>query len=150
MIHFIPEIQTKLSEIQSIAYVDEDTGQLDNYSPNFPVKWPCALIDISSVVFSDIGKDRKKTPINRQNASGDIVITVANLKLTNTSKLAPVGQKQHAWSIHEEIQNIHEKLQGFRILENTSRLVRKRFRRTKRDDGVQQYEITYGIEATDV
>ncbi len=150
MIHFIPSIQNKIKEIPSIPYVDEDTGQLDNYSPNFPVKWPCCLIDISNLTFSDIGKDRKKNPINRQNASGDIVITVANLKLTNTSGLAPIKQQQDAWSIQNEIQYIHEKLHGFRVLENTSRLVRKRLQRIKRDDGVQEYKITYGIEAADV
>lgn len=150
MIHFIPSIQTKIQEIPTIAFVDEDTGQLDSYSPNYPVKWPCALIDISDVTFSDLGKDRKKSPINRQNAQGSITITVANLKLTNTSGRAPIKHKENAWSIHKEIEKIHEKLHGFRVLENSSRLTRKRYKRIKRDDGVQQYDVTYRIEATDV
>lgn len=148
--NFIRPIQERLQEIKSIAYIDEDTGQLDNYSPNFPVQWPCVLIDISNVVFTDLGKDRKQSPVNRQNASGEITISIANIKTTNTSGLAPIGQKLAAWSIHDEVQNIHEKLQGFRALENTSRLVRKRLTRKKRDDGVQHYDIVYKIEATDV
>ena len=59
----IQNIQTRLDTISEIKYVDADWGQLDYYSPNFPVKFPCVLIDVSSANYSDIGTDKQATPI---------------------------------------------------------------------------------------
>ena len=42
----LESIQQLLQAIEGLKYVDEDWGQLDYYSPNFPVQWPCVLIRI--------------------------------------------------------------------------------------------------------
>ena len=109
----IKNIQTRLATLTDLKYVDEDWGQLDYFSPNFPVQWPCVLIDITNAEYSNIGRDKKVIPIERQQAEAVFSFTVANLKLTNTSAKAPVTQKDNAWSIWDLIEEIHKKLQGF-------------------------------------
>lgn len=146
----IQKIQDKLSEIQGLKYVDEDWGQLDYYSPHFPVKWPCALIDVASVNYDNIGKDRTLVPQNRQMAEGLVSLTIANLKLANSSKKAPQSQKDNVWSLWHLINEAHKLLQGFRPTAETSGLIRTAVRRTKRDDGVQEYTLLYSFSQTNV
>ena len=147
----IQNIQDKLTLVTGLNYVDEDWGQLDYYSPNFPVKWPCALIDVTGASFDNIGIDKTATPRNRQNSEDAILsITVANLKLTNTSSMSPQPQKDQAWSIWTLIEDIHKELQGFNPEAYAGKLIRKSFARVKRDDGVQEYTIMYSFSLNNV
>ncbi len=143
MKNILESIQNRLAEIKELHYIDEDWGQIDYYNPNMPVKWPIALIDITDAEYSDIGRDFNNTPHNRQQAPIAISITIANLKLTNTSYKAPQKQKDVAWSIWGVIQSIHEALHGWSPKENTNKLIRKSFKRIKRDDGIQEYNVVY-------
>lgn len=145
----IQNTQEKLGGV-GLRYIDEDWGQLDYYSPNFPVKWPCALIDVVQINYSDIGRDRSKTPKNRQMGEGVLSIKLADLRLSNTGKNAPQTQKDNAWSIWGLIQEVHEILHGFRPAENASALIRTGIRRVRRDDGVQEYDLLYSFGLTDV
>jgi len=146
----IDNIQTKLQTIPGLKHVDEDWGQLDYYSPNFPVQWPCALIDISDESYTDTGKDRTKTPQQRQMGDCSLTLSVANLKLTNSSGRAPKPQKDNARSIRELINDVHSLLHGWNPEVFASKLIRRRVQRVKRDDGVQEYTLTYSFSLTDV
>ena len=146
----IQAIQNKVAEVTALKYVDEDWGQLDDYSPAPPAQFPCALIDIASLVFENIGRDNSATPINRQTAEGSITITIANLKLSNTSKRAPQAQKDNAWSIFGILDDVHEKVHGWKPTGTTGALMRKSHKRVRRDDGIQEYQIVYEISATNV
>tara|TARA_R100000306_G_scaffold62377_2_gene69152 strand:- start:1312 stop:1761 length:450 start_codon:yes stop_codon:yes gene_type:complete len=148
MKEIIQNIQTKLAAVPGLNYVDEDWGQLDYYSPNPPVKWPCSLIDITGASFADKGWNRQNNTYP-QTGEALVSITVANLKLTNTSGRAPQSQKNAGWSIWDLIQEVHEAVQGFRPVPNCGALIRRGLRRTKRDDGVQEYTILYGFGITD-
>mgnify|MGYP000935226070 CR=1 FL=1 len=150
MKQIILNIQSRLDSIPELNYVDEDWGQLDYYSPNFPVQWPCVLIDVPNASFSEIGKDRKAIPFQRQQAVIEFSFTVANLKLTNTSSQAPLSQKNNGWSIWDLIEDVHKKLQGFRPEGCSGVLIRTGSVRVKRDDGVQEYTITYNCGLNDV
>lgn len=150
MKQLLQNIQNRLAEIPELQYIDEDWGQIDYYSPNMPVKWPCCLIDIQSGQFSNISKDMSKRPRDRQNASFVVKISLANMRLTNTSYLAPKGQKDNAWAIFELVEKVHQKLHGFSPLENCSKMLRTSFGRTQRDDGVQEYAVMYEFEAHNV
>ena len=90
----INEIENLLSNITELQYIDEDWGQLDYYSPNFPVKWPCVLIDVSDAQFENLGVDIQLNPKNRQTANLKISFTVADQRLGNTSFNAPLTQKE--------------------------------------------------------
>lgn len=150
MKNILQNIQNRLAEITELQYIDEDWGQIDYYSPNMPVKWPCCLIDIQSGQFSNISKDMSKRPRDRQNGIFLAKITIANMRLSNTSFLAPQGQKDNAWAIFELVEKIHQKLHGFSPNDNCSKMLRANFGRVQRDDGVQEYAVTYGFEAHNV
>ncbi|MDN3671679.1 hypothetical protein QWY99_01185 [Flavobacterium branchiarum] len=146
----LKNIQDTLSTIPALKYVDEDWGQLDDYSPNPPTQFPSALIDIGNLQFSDIGKDRTATPQNRQMATGTIVISIASLKLTNTSARAPQTQRDQAWSIWGIVKSVHAKLHGVVVGGSAGAMMRTAMRKVKRDDGIQEYEVTYTIGVTNV
>lgn len=137
-------IQNKINEITAIKYVDEDWGQL-NYTPNPPAKFPCALIDITSLNFSNIGKDNTANPPNRQLGEGTITFIIADLKLSNTSQRAPQSQKDNTWSIWAIIEELHQKVHGWKPIENSGALLRTNLKRIRRDDGIQEYQVTYSI-----
>lgn len=66
------------------------------------------------------------------------------MRLTNTSYLAPKGQKDSG-AIFELVEKVHQKLHGFSPLENCSKILRS-FGRTQRDDGMQKYAVMYEFE----
>jgi hypothetical protein len=146
----LQNIQDILMTIPTLKYVDEDWGQLDDYSPNPPTKFPLALIDIGNLQYSDIGKDKNAIPQNRQMATGTIVISIANLKLTNTSGKAPQSQKDKAWSIWDIVESVHGKLHGVAVGGSAGAMMRTAMRKVKRDDGIQEYEVTYTIGMSNV
>lgn len=146
----IQSIQDKIKTLPTIKYVDEDWGQLDYYAPHFPVKWPCVLIDISNAQFSNLGMDKTASPMNRQTANTNVSLTIANLKLTNTSGNAPQLQKDQGFNIWKLQQDIHALLHGWNPTAGTGKLIRTSMQRTKRDDGVQEYTITYSLGITNI
>jgi len=147
---FLESIQAKLGEVTEIKYIDEDWGQLDEFSQNSPVQWPCCLFDISTVNYSDTGLDRLLVPQNRQEGAANITLTFANMKLTNTSFKAPQTQKDNVWSFHDIIELAHAKLHAWSPVAGSGKLIRKSFKRVKRDDGIQQYEVVYAIKFQNV
>lgn len=146
----LQNIQNILSSIPELKYIDEDWGQLDDYTPNPPGQFPLALIDIGSLQYSDISKDRSTIPVNRQMATGTIVLSIANVKLTNTSFKAPKTQKEQAWSIWNIVEDVHKKLHGVHVEGSAGAMMRTNMRKVKRDDGIQEYEVTYTIGMTNV
>lgn len=147
---FLEAAQAKLTTISALKYIDEDWGQLDSYSPNPPTQFPCALIDITSLIFSNIGKDNTANPVNRQMAEGTITFILANLKLSNTSQRAPQTQKDNAWNIWTIIDDLHKAVHGWKPTEYSNALIRTGLRRIRRDDGIQEYQITYSIGVSNV
>ena len=143
-------IQDIIGNVAKIKYVDEDWGQLDDYGSNIPVKWPCSLIDLTSVDYSDIGIDKSAKPKNRQMGLVSVTIKYANVKLSNSSFKAPEVQKNNAYQLIEIVEDGHKVLHGFQPTPNCSPLMRTKLRRIKRDDGVQQIEVTYLMEVTNV
>jgi hypothetical protein len=143
-------LETQLATVTAIQYIDEDWGQLDDYGPHTPVKWPCCLVDFADADYSDIGIDRSATPQNRQQAFGSITFNFANMKIGNSSKNAPINQKDQAYLLLGIIEDAHKKIHGFRPGVNSGSLIRKSFRRIKRDDGIQQYRVVYTIGLNNV
>ena len=150
MKNLLEKLQLRLAEIPQLKYIDENWGQLDYYSPNMPVQYPCTLIDVQQVQYSNIGKDLTKRPVQRQIAQVQIKITIANMRLTNTSLLAPRRQKEGAWSIWTLIEMIHQKIHGISLLPNVTPLIRTSQNRTLRDDGIQEYEVYYSCEVQNI
>ena len=130
----LQSIQNHIAEnLKKIEYVDADWGQLEYYGSEIPVKWPCVLISDGTANYSNTGKDHRKTPENRQQGKVMIELTVANLKLTNSSFRAPALQKQQAFGIHHLIKELHEVIHGWKPTKNSGALIRVNSINTKRD-----------------
>lgn len=142
----LEKIQQKISEIAELKYIDENWGQLDYYTPNMPVQFPCSLIDVQQVQYTNLGRDMSKKPVQRQIGQVSIKISIANMRLSNSSMQAPRRQKEEVWAIWSIIEKIHQQLHGVSLLPNVSALIRSSQSRTLRDDGVQEYEVYYSCE----
>lgn len=149
MEEIILNIQNKIQE-SNVKYVDEDWGQINLITGDYPVQFPCVLFDIKDGSFENFGSDRKAIPKERQLGRFNVELCIANLKLSNTSGRAPLTQKTKAWSIHSIIKSVHEKIQGFSPGENCSKLIRKSQLKIRRDDGIQEYRVIYDFEASNV
>jgi hypothetical protein len=141
----LKSIQETLTAIPELRYVDEDWGQLDDYSPNPPTQFPLVLIDVGNLQYSDISRDRNATPQMRQMAAGTVTLRVCNLRLTNSSGKAPLTQKQLTWTIWDLLEKVHEKLHGNVVGGSAGALMRTNLRKRRRDDGIQEFEVAYTV-----
>jgi hypothetical protein len=130
------------TEIPALKYVDENWGQLDYFAPQHPVKYPCALADIDNAQWSNIGN-------LCQTGLAQVRITVANLRLGNTSKAAPSTQREKAFEIVDLMGNVHRALHGWTPTEHAGRLTRTATRLVQREDGIKQYEILFSLQIAD-
>jgi len=95
-------IQEKLAEIAELKHIDKNWGQLLHEQP--PVKFPCALLDVANVEYSQLG-------LLAQFATANVEITIANLQLTRSSGKAP--RKEDAYSVLDIIEKIHCHIHGY-------------------------------------
>ena len=97
------QIQQRLSDFISVLkYIDKDWGQL--VYDNAPIKYPCALIDIEDVQYTQLSRGWQKAVAN-------ITITVANVNLMPSSSMAP--GKQDSYETLDLLDDIHQALQLF-------------------------------------
>ncbi|ASZ11082.1 hypothetical protein KTO58_19830 [Chitinophaga pendula] len=131
-----------LSEIPAFKYVDEDWGQIDYYSTNPPVNFPFVLIDITEVQWSGEGN-------GAQLGIATVLLRIGNMKLGNTSGGAPANQKEKAFEIFDHTESIHKNLHGWSAGDQLGPLTRLTTRRVRRDDSIQEYQITFSVQIKD-
>lgn len=137
------DITERLTEkVPALKYIDEDFGQLDYYSNHPPVKYPCALVDATEATWTNTLK-REQTGLVQ------VVIRVADLKLSNTSGKAPQGQKDKAFAVFTILKDVYKALQGWTGSQHYAGLIRMSNKRIKRDDGVRIYEIRFTTQLKD-
>ncbi len=130
------------ADIPAIKYVDEDWGQLDNYSPNPPVQFPAAIIDCINATYTNEGKLVQLGDVQ-------IRIRIADQKLTNSSGRAPATQRTNAFAIYDLLADIHSKLHGWPTNKPYTRLIRQSLKRTVRNDGMRVHELVYTCRIVD-
>ena len=139
-------VQNRISEIQQIKTVDEDLNQLDTDRTNPSVKMPCCLIDIEEADFQDLGQDKKLIPNQRQEADIKIILRIATINTTNSSKNTPISQKQKAWQIYDLIELVHQKVHGWNpIPQGTGKMSRVKFRSERNDSGIREKTVEYRL-----
>lgn len=127
----------------AFKYVDEDWGQLDYYSPQFPVKWPCLLVDVQTVQWQNEGNLMQK-------GLATVSIKIAHLRLSNSSAKAPQQQQQNNNSFFALTQGVFKSLHGFTANNEVfTALIRVSERRVQRDDGVKVYEMVFTTQVAD-
>ena len=125
------DIQNKLSNITELKYIDKNWGQLLYEQP--PVKFPCALLDIANVNYTQLGQ-------LAQTAVGDIEITVANLQLSPSSQKSL--QRNNAYAIMDIMDKIHQDLHGW-ATSNFIPLIRTSLQKVEVSKSYEIYKITY-------
>lgn len=145
MNEILQSIKTQLEKVSELKYIDEDWGQLNLYGIEMPVKWPCALVRLTSATFSNIGTNIRATPVNRQEGTLSFEITIAKAKLSNSSNRAPINQQNKVFEIWELVEKMHQTLHGWSPTEHTGKLIRTSIGSIKRDDGIQEIKIAYTI-----
>lgn len=144
MITLIEDVRNRLSQIQGILYIDEDWGQLDEFSQNPPVRWPCALVDIINAEPSDVGN-------KVQLIDCTVLIRLADLRLNKTSQKAPEAGRNNANNFFGLAQTIFQHLHGWHNTNSHYNTLRRTgLKRVVRDDGIREYQIKFETVLTDV
>lgn len=123
-------------EVAALKYIDEDWGQLEFWADKAPVQWPCGLVDLLDATWSNEGK-------NIQMGALQIVVRLADLRLTNSSVKAPSGQRQKAFAIYGLQKDVYKALHGWCGGNYYSKLIRTRTRKIKREDGARIFEMYF-------
>lgn len=139
----ISDIKERLvATVTSAKYIDEDWGQLDYFNPNQPVKWPCILIDLDEIPWSNQGA-------LVQIGMASVTLRVADMKLSNTNVKAPTTQQEKAQGILDLLSGIQESLHGWTADSMNGPMTRTMTRKVKRDDGIREFELTYSVQVID-
>lgn len=123
--------------LPQLKYVDKDWGQLDKDNP--AVGFPCALIDITDVDYTDLSA-------GWQLASGAFTVKVANQRTNSSSAHAPSTAKNNSYTTLELCDAVHLALNGFNGLHTPSEyapLVRRGFYKQENGLKYECYAITY-------
>lgn len=143
MVTLIEDVRNRLTEIAGILYIDEDWGQLDEFSQNPPVRWPCALVDIVDAAPSNMGS-------KVQLIDCTVLIRLADTRLNKTSQKAPVAGRNNANSFFGLAQTVYQKLHGWHGTDSHyGTLSRAGFKRVVRDDGIREYHLRFETLLTD-
>lgn len=125
-------VQTQLGEsVPELAYIDKDWGQLSYELPS--VKWPCALLDVENVNYTQEGG-------GRQMADTRITITVADMRLTPASLTAP--DRMDAYKTIELLGKIHRALHNFSTVDYAP-LFRSNLKKVVVNSSYECYRLTY-------
>lgn len=126
-------IQDRLAEqVEAIRYIDKNWGQLNMPQP--PVQWPCCLIDLDSIEYSQI------TALDRL-ADATVSITVADQHTVRSSGKAP--SKSDAYGILDVLEQVIEALEGYRVPSTTQAFTRTRLAKTFCDQSYDVYTLTF-------
>ena len=140
----LDDVREKLQATGLFKYIDDDWGQLDDYSSNPPTKWPCALVDIIEGKPQDLAR-------HIQTVECTILIRIADLRLSNSSQQAPSSQKEKSKELFAIGQTIFANLHGWhKPASGYGTLNRIGVRRNHRDDGIREYHILFKSQVRDV
>ncbi len=118
-------IQDRLSTmVPALRYIDKNWNQLNIPQP--PVQWPCCLIDLDNIDYS-------QTSSSDRLADATISLTIATQHTVRSSAKAP--SKSDAYDM--------EALEGWRVPDTTQALARTRLAKTYSDQSYDVYTLTF-------
>ena len=126
-------IQDHLQQtIPTLKYIDKNWGQLTFPQP--PVKYPCALIDLDNIDYTQAARQDRL-------ATATIAITIAGQRLRRSSALAPAHND--AYNIFDLLEQVMAALDGHTIPGTCQQLIRTNLRKDLGDDSHDIYTITF-------
>ena len=126
-------IQDRLSTmVPALRYIDKNWNQLNLPQP--PVQWPCCLIDLDNIDYS-------QTSSSDRLADATISLTIANQHTVRSSAKAP--SKSDAYDILDVMESVMETLEGWRVPDTTQALTRTRLQKAYSDQSYDVYTLTF-------
>lgn len=125
-------IQNKLAEITNLRYIDKDWGQLQYENP--PVQWPCALVDVTNVDYTQQGR-------GTQLGNALICITIGNVNPVPSSGNAP--NRADSYATIDLLNEIHQKLQLLSDGSTFQPLMRTNLLKAAANGSYEVYQMTY-------
>lgn len=136
MKEIIQEIMSELqAKVPELAYIAEDWGQLDYYNEAPPVKFPCALISVSSVDFESLTHSRREAKMNLQ-------IRVADAPTVSGTMAAPESYRKRAFAIIDLMDAIGNTLYGFED-DRFNEIEQVSITRREREDAIREYAMFF-------
>ena len=126
-------IQDRLSTmVPALRYIDKNWNQLNMPQP--PVQWPCCLIDLDNIDYS-------QTSSSDRLADATISLTIATQHTVRSSAKAP--SKSDAYDILDVLESVMEALEGWRVPDTTQALTRTRLQKAYSDQSYDVYTLTF-------
>lgn len=120
------DIKNQIATITQVKDIQEDWGQLQYDQP--PVKFPCALVDIQSINYSQMGN-------LAQSAEALLSVTIADDKIVNR-------KSADDFATIELMEQVNDTLHGYAPTA-CSRLIRQRIERVNIPGTIRIYTIVY-------
>lgn len=136
MKEILEQVMARLKEkVPQLAYIAEDWGQMDYYDGAPPVKFPCALVSVSSVDF-------ETQTVDARWARMKILVRVADAPTVSGSMAAPESYRKRAFAIVDLMEEVGDALYGFggglfNYIEQVS------ITRYEREDGIREYAMAF-------
>lgn len=125
-------IQDRLSTmVPALRYIDKNWNQLNMPQP--PVQWPCCLIDLDNIDYS-------QTSSSDRLADATISLTIATQHTVRSSAKAP--SISDAYDILDVLESVMEALEGWRVPDTTQALTRTRLQKAYSDQSYYVYTLT--------
>ena len=97
------KIQQRLAaEVSDLRHIDRQWGQMNYEQPH--VSWPCALIDVESIAYSELSD-------GGQEAQAVVSVSVCEQVLSRSSSQAP--SPASAYAVVDTVERVHRALQGY-------------------------------------
>lgn len=126
-------IQDRLSTmVPALRYIDKNWNQLNMPQP--PVQWPCCLIDLDNIDYS-------QTSSSDRLADATISLTIATQHTVRSSAKAP--SKSDAYDILDVLESVMEALEAWRVPDTTQALTRTRLQKAYSDQSYDVYTLTF-------
>ncbi len=127
------EIQDRLADkVPALRYIDKNWGQLNIPQP--PVQWPCCLIDLDSIEYSQAAQLTRL-------ANATIILTIADQHTVRSSGKA--SSKDDAYDILDVMGDVMEALEGWRVPDTTQALTRSHMAKAFSDKSYDVYTLTF-------
>jgi len=133
------EVLSLLSQVPELRFVGEDWGQLNFEQP--PVNFPCALVDLFEIDYSDAGK-------NLQKADAKLTISIADIRYDGITAFNPAKVNEQAFAIFGIIEKVNALLHGYGN-EYHSKFSRKKVMKVEREDSIREFRMIYEFRFED-
>ncbi|OJW78583.1 MAG: hypothetical protein BGO69_00935 [Bacteroidetes bacterium 46-16] len=128
--------------VPAITYIDQDLGQINPGVEEFPVTFPCLLIDFEDFKFKNLSE-------HVQTAEGTVLFKLGFSSYSSSAQMATEASKEAALNFYDIEWDLHKVLQGWDAGDYYGHLDRSSAITQKRPDQLRVRELRYTIAFED-